>query len=85
MSNLSISPRLQSWLEIRGIACSYDPEFVKLVPWLRTTFLLCGTLVGIGTGLAFTPLLWAMVPIAALGGYFQYIPSTSSTTSAFVT
>ena len=74
MSNLSISPRLQSWLEIRGIACSNDPEFVKLVPWLRTTFLLCGTLVGIGTGLAFTPLLWAMVPIAALGGILPVHP-----------
>lgn len=73
-STVSISPRLQSWLEMRGIACSNDPEFVRLVPWLRTTFVLCGTLVGVGTALAFTPLLWAMVPIAALGGTFPVHP-----------
>ncbi len=59
---------------MRGIGCSNDPEFVKLVPWLRTTFVLCGTLVGLGTGLAFTPLLWAMVPIAALGGILPVHP-----------
>ncbi len=71
---MSISPKLQSWLEIRGITGSNDPEFIKLVPWLRTTFVLCGTLVGVGTGLAFTPLLWAMVPIAALGGILPVHP-----------
>jgi hypothetical protein len=71
---MPISPRLWSWLEMRGIACSSDPEFIKLVPWLRTTFALCGTLVGLGTALAFTPLLWAMVPIAALGAIFPVHP-----------
>lgn len=71
---MSISPRLQSWLEMRGITCSNDPEFIKVVPWLRTTFLLCGSLVAIGTALAFTPLLWAMVPIAALGGILRVHP-----------
>jgi hypothetical protein len=71
---MSISPGLQSWLEVRGIACSSDPEFIKVVPWLRTTFLLCGSLVAIGTVLAFTPLLWAMVPIAALGGLLRVHP-----------
>ena len=71
---MSISPRLQSWLELRGIACSSDPEFVRLVPWIRTTFMLCGTLVSIGTAFAFTPLLWAMVPIAAAGAIFSVHP-----------
>ncbi len=71
---MAISPRLQTWLELRGIACSIDPEFTKLVPWLRTTFVLCGSLVGIGTAFAFTPLLWAMVPIAAAGAIFTVHP-----------
>ena len=71
---MGLSPRLQSWLELRGIACSSDPEFVKLVPWIRTTFVLCGSLVGIGTAFAFTPLLWAMVPIAAAGAIFKVHP-----------
>ena len=71
---MAISPRLQSWLEIPGVACSNDPEFVKLVPWLRTTVVLCGALMGVGTGLAFTPLLWAMVAIAALGGILPVHP-----------
>ena len=59
---------------MRGIACSNDPEFVKLVPWLRTTVVLCGTFMGLGTGLAFTPILWVMVPIAALGGILPVHP-----------
>ena len=71
---MSISPRLESWLELRGIACSSDPEFAKVVPWIRTTFILCGSLVGIATAFAFTPLLWAMVPIAAAGAIFTVHP-----------
>ena len=71
---MAISPRLQSWLELRGIGCSIEPEFTKLVPWLRTTFVLCGSLVGIATAFAFTPLLWAMVPIAAAGAVFTVHP-----------
>ena len=71
---MPISPRLQSWLELRGIACSIDPDFAKLVPWLRSTFVLCGTLIGIGTAFAYTPLLWAMVPIAAAGAIFTVHP-----------
>ena len=70
----SLSPRLQSWLEIRGIGCSTDPEFIKLIPWMRTMTVLCGALIGLGTALAFTPLLWAMVPIAALGAIFRVHP-----------
>ena len=71
---MSISPRLQSWLEMRGITCSSDPEFVKLVPWMRFTVVLCATGMGVGTALAFTPLLWTMVVIAALGGIFSRHP-----------
>lgn len=64
---MSISPVLRRRLEIRGISVSDDTEFIRLVPWMRTTFVLCGALVAIATAFAFTPLLWAMVPIAALG------------------
>ena len=71
---MAISPRLQSWLELRGLACSRDPEFVKLVPWMRTKFVLSGSLVGIATAFALTPLLWAMVPIAAAGAIFTVHP-----------
>ncbi len=71
---MSPSPVIQRRLEIRGITYSNGPDFIKLVPWLRTTFVLCGTLVGLGTGLAFTPLLWAMVPIAALGALLPVHP-----------
>ena len=71
---MPISSRLQSWLELRGIACSIDPEFTKLVPWMRTTVALCSSFMAIGTAFAYTPLLWAMVPIAALGAVFPRHP-----------
>ena len=71
---MSLTPRLQTWLEVRGIETSDDPEFLKMVPWLRTTFLACGSLVGIATAFAFTPLLWLMVPIAAAGAIFRVHP-----------
>ena len=71
---MSISPVIQRRLETRGITHSDDPEFVKLVPWMRFTFVLWGTMIGLGTARAFTPLLWAMVPIAGLGGIFPRHP-----------
>lgn len=71
---MALSPRLQSWLEVRGIAMSEDPGFMRMVPWLRTTFLLCGSLFGIATAFAFTPLMWALVPIAAAGAIFRVHP-----------
>ncbi len=71
---MSLSPRLQSWLELRGIDVSDDPDFLKIVPWLRITFLLCGSLFGIATALAFTPAMWALVPIAAAGAIFKVHP-----------
>ena len=71
---MSISPRLQCLLELRGIDDSSDPEIAKVVPWIRTTFVLCGSLVGIATAFAFTPLLWVMVPIAAAGAIFTVHP-----------
>ncbi len=71
---MSLSPRLQSWLELRGIETSDDPDFLKMAPWVRTTFLLCGSLFGIATAFAFTPLMWALVPIAAAGAIFRVHP-----------
>ncbi len=71
---MALSPRLQTWLEVRGYNVSSDPGFLRMVPWFRTTFLLCGSLVGIATAFAFTPLLWAMVPIAAAGAIFRVHP-----------
>ncbi len=73
-NTIALSPTIRTRLEMRGIACSNDPKFIKLVPWLRTTFVLCGTAAAIGTALAFTPLLWAMVPIAALGAILPVHP-----------
>ncbi len=71
---MGLSPRLQSWLELRGIDVSDDPDFLKMVPWLRITFLLCGSLFGIATAFAFTPAMWALVPIAAAGAIFKVHP-----------
>ena len=71
---MNLSPVMQKRLETRGITCTNDAGFVKLAPWFRFTPLLGTTLIGLGTGFAFTPLLWAMVPIMALGVIFPRHP-----------
>jgi len=67
MSN-TISPKVVRRLELRGVKISDDPGFVRMVPWSRMTFALCAMFVGLGTLFAYTPLLWVMVLIAAIGG-----------------
>ena len=71
---MALSSTLQGRLELRGIASSNDPEFIRLIPWLRTTYVLCGSVMAIGSVFAFTPLLWALVSIAALGAIFPVHP-----------
>ena len=71
---MALSPRLQCWLEARGIATSNEPGFMKMVPWLRTTYLLCASIFAISVVFAFTPLMWVMVPIAAAGAIFKVHP-----------
>ena len=71
---MAMSPRLRSWLELRGIETSDDPDFLKMAPWVRTTFLLCGSLFGIATAFALTPMMWALVPFAAGGAIFRVHP-----------
>ena len=71
---MALSPVIQKRLETQGITSTDDAEFVKLAPWFRFTPLLSITLIGLGTGFAFTPLLWAMVPIVALGVIFARHP-----------
>jgi hypothetical protein len=73
MSNM-ISPKVARRLELRGVKISDDPGFIRMAPWSRMTFALCATFVGLGTLFAYTPLLWAMVPIAAIGGLFPRHP-----------
>ncbi len=64
---MQITPRMESWLEMRGIACSTDEGFRRMVPWSTLTFGLCGGMTAIATAFALTPLLAVMVVIAGLG------------------
>jgi len=68
------SPKIIRRLQLRGMDISQDPAFLKMVPWSVTTFALCGLMVGLATAFAFTPLLWAMVPIALLGALMPRHP-----------
>ncbi|MCP4386578.1 MAG: DUF4395 domain-containing protein, partial [Hyphomicrobiales bacterium] len=63
----TLSQKTTRRLELRGMDVSQDPAFARMAPWTRTTFVLCGTLIAIGTALAFPPLLWALMVTAALG------------------
>ena len=71
---MQITPRMESWLAMRGIACSTGEGFRRMVPWSTLTFGLCTVVIALGTALASTPILAVMVVIPALGALFQRHP-----------
>lgn len=71
---MSISAVTRSRLETQGYVCTDDLQFEKVAPWVRFTPAICTVLMGSGTALASTPLLWALAPIAALGAIFPVHP-----------
>jgi hypothetical protein len=71
---MSLSPVIRRRLEIQGFACTDDPGFTSIVPWLRFTPALCTVLIGLGTVLASPAILWTLALIAALGSAFPTHP-----------
>ena len=61
-------------LDVQGFDSVEVRELAEVAPWLRLAFFLCSALAGIGTALASTPILLALVPIAALGALFPVHP-----------
>ncbi len=73
-SRVAISTVTRKRLEIQGFCDLDDAVLSEVEPWLRFTPALCATLMGLGTALALPALLWAVVPIAALGAIFPAHP-----------
>ncbi|NQW22818.1 MAG: DUF4395 family protein [SAR202 cluster bacterium] len=71
---MTVSRSTQSRLEAQGYSCSNEQEFAVIVPWLRFSPAVCTVLMGVGTALALSPLLWVLVPIAVLGALFSTHP-----------
>ncbi len=71
---MTISPATRERLEAQGFACTDDPAFARVAPWLRFTPALCTILMGLGTVLASPVILGALVPISALGAVFPVHP-----------
>ncbi len=71
---MAISAVMRRRLEIQGFCDLDDAVLSEVEPWLRFTPALCATLMGVGTALALPPLLWALVPVAALGAAFPAHP-----------
>lgn len=70
----TISPATRRLLEIQGFVGIDDQVLNETTPWLRLAFALCTTISAIGTVLASPIILWALVPIAALGAAFPVYP-----------
>lgn len=69
-----LSPVVRKRLEIQGFTGLDDATLCEVGPWLRFTPLVCAALMGLGTALALPALLWALVPVAALGAVFPVHP-----------
>jgi hypothetical protein len=67
---MSVSNTTRRRLEVQGFAGLDDAGLAEVGPWLRFTPGICAALMGLGTALASAPLLFALVPIAALGAVF---------------
>lgn len=71
---MALSPVIRARLERQGFVGLDDAALSEVEPWLRFSPGVCATLMGLGTALALAPLLWALVPIAALGAVFSVHP-----------
>ncbi len=69
-----LSPVVRKRLEIQGFTGLDDTTLREVAPWLRFTPAVCAVLMGLGTALALPALLWALVPVAALGALFPVHP-----------
>ena len=61
-------------LDIQGFDTISTATLAKVAPWFRLAFGLCTVIAGIGTALASPIVVWALVPIAALGAIVPVHP-----------
>jgi hypothetical protein len=61
-------------LDIQGFDAVSTETLAEVAPWLRLAFGLCTVIAGIGTALASPIVVWALVPIAALGAILPVHP-----------
>lgn len=74
MRTETVSATIRRRLEIQGFVGLDEATLCEVEPWLRFTPAVCAMLMGLGTALALPVLLWALVPIAALGAVFPVHP-----------
>lgn len=71
---MALSPAIRKRLEIQGFSAGDEAALCEVEPWLRFTPGVCAALMALGTALALPALLWALVPVAALGAVFRTHP-----------
>ena len=71
---MAISAVTRRRLETQGFLGLDDTALTEVGPWLRFTPAVCTVLMGLGTALPAPGLLWALVPVAALGALFRVHP-----------
>ncbi len=69
-----LTERTRCRLDIQGFERVDTERLAAVAPWLRLAFGLSTLVAGIGTLLASPPILWALVPIAALGALLPLHP-----------
>lgn len=71
---MAVSPVTRKRLERQGFVGLDDATLAEAGPWLRFSPGVCTLVMGVGTALASYVILWALVPIAALGTVFRVHP-----------
>jgi len=66
--------RLRTLIELQGFMDLSDQDLWDLDHWLRLSPFLCGVWVGVGVALQSPAMIWALVPVAALGAILPNHP-----------
>lgn len=65
---------LRRRLEMQGFVGECDARLAEIGPWLRLAPALCMAWTLVGTTMASAPVLWALMPLAALGAILRSHP-----------
>ncbi|HEY3358678.1 MAG TPA: DUF4395 domain-containing protein [Polyangia bacterium] len=71
---MAVSSATRARLETQGFVGLPDEALAEVQPWMRFSPALCAVITGLATVFAAPAVLWALVPLAALGAVLPFHP-----------